>query len=229
MAILTSLTALWISVFLLAAAPVTAHAETPDPARPDLETLTARVEQAYREVRSLRAVFSQSATNTTLGQAQTAWGKVYIKKPDLMRWDYEEPERQYYIADGENIWFYQPEDNQVTVGKITPELRRSPLFSFLSGVSGLTEHFRVAYAPAGTKPSPGAYLLELTPRQVTGNIEKVLLVVDAETYRITETRVFDALGNVTLIRLSRVEENVRLNDRVFEFKPPQGVEIIRMD
>ncbi|MGD9228162.1 MAG: outer membrane lipoprotein carrier protein LolA, partial [Desulfobacterales bacterium] len=71
-----------------------------------------RVENKYADSK-FSADFIQKSTIKAMEITDLATGKVYIKYPGMMRWEYEKPERQIIITDADKLWIYRPEDNQV--------------------------------------------------------------------------------------------------------------------
>ncbi len=98
-----------------------------------LEELVDRIQQTYNRAEYLTANFSQEAYNKTADRTQKAKGKVYLKKPDLMRWDYEEPDLQHFIVDGKTFWWYTPQNNQVIKQPTSAAFDSRIPLSFLGG------------------------------------------------------------------------------------------------
>ena len=73
-----------------------------------------------------------------------ASGKVYIKYPGMMRWEYEKPDRQIIITDADKLWIYRPEDNQVMTGKAPTFFRDGKGASFLSDIRLIRQKFDIS-------------------------------------------------------------------------------------
>ncbi|MBI1846545.1 MAG: outer membrane lipoprotein chaperone LolA, partial [Candidatus Rokubacteria bacterium] len=82
-----------------------------------LEDVVAGVEGAYARIADLKADFIQQAFNKSLGQTIKAEGTVYLKRPGKMRWEYRSPAPQQIVSDGQSLWVYTPDLNQVNVGE----------------------------------------------------------------------------------------------------------------
>src|SRR5258706_4972708 len=109
---------------LLLLAPVPAGAQT-------LDEVVNGVEATYGKIVDLRAEFTQTARNKSLGQDIKAEGTVLLKKGGKMRWDYKSPAPQQIVSDGTSLWVYTPELNQVNKGN-APKALAGPAGSFLS-------------------------------------------------------------------------------------------------
>ena len=73
----------------------------------------------------------------------------------------------------------------------------------------------------------GDEVVALWPKEPLGNVDHVLLVVDATTHRVKSSVVFDALGNRTDYLFVEVKFNVQIADKKFKFKTPEGVQELR--
>src|SRR6476646_345215 len=110
----------------------------------ELDQGVAGVDATYGKINDLRAEFTQSAYNRSLGQDIKAEGIVYLKKGGKMRWDYKSPSPQQIVSDGSSLWVYTPELNQVNKGN-APKALAGPAGSFLSGLGKLREEFTVRF------------------------------------------------------------------------------------
>ena len=209
-----------IALLLAVAAPVAA--EKPETA----EELAARVQKLYETVPSYSAEFVQTSHLRTTGQAMEARGTVAFKKPGKMRWVYETPMKQEIISDGETLWLYQPEDNQVMVSEAERFLKSRASITFLAGQGSLTEEFEVSLgeAPEGAAEGP---VLELSPREEDPTVARVLLVVDDKASTVVESWVYDFMGNATSVRFIDPETGVTLDDEQFTFEAPRGTDVIQ--
>ncbi|MFZ0132886.1 MAG: outer membrane lipoprotein carrier protein LolA, partial [Desulfobacterales bacterium] len=81
-----------------------------------LEEVIAQVEKRY-DVLGFSADFHQVSTIKAMEISDEATGRMFVRKPEMMRWEYDKPERQVIITNADKLWIYRPQDNQVTVGK----------------------------------------------------------------------------------------------------------------
>ena len=87
------------------------------------------------------ADFRQETEVKTLNRKLKASGKLYFKRPGKMFWRYEEPKGQFVLADGKNLYFYQPEQNQVIKSPLKNAFRSDIPLSFLLGLGNLKKDF----------------------------------------------------------------------------------------
>ena len=198
-------------------------AALPAPAAPPggsdaAHALARKVQGHYLATRDLEARFVQTYTYAGLGRRQVSRGRLRVKKPGRMRWDYEEPERKTVSVVGSRLVQYEPEVNQAYVDDHFDATAMSAAVTFLLGKGDLEKEFEVSAGEKGT--------LVLVPRKPNPRVESVTLAVGPEG-EVTETRVVDGSGNANAIALSDLKRNAGLSDADFEVKLPKDVRRIQ--
>ena len=183
----------------------------------DVRAVVDRVQEAYDQVTDFTANFTQEYTSVTLGETRTSRGRVFFKKPGMMRWDYNEPSQRFMISDGSTLWVYEPEFAQYYTESLTDSQLPSAL-RFLMGQGRLTEDFEVTIPERSSR----RITLALVPRTPNSQFSMLHFVVDATSYQVRETVVFDALGNTNRLVFSSVRQNSGLPNTGFTFTPPRG-------
>lgn len=166
------------------------------------------------------ARFTQTYRSGLLGRETVERGRLSLKRPGQMRWDYEAPEKKTFVSDGHRFFFYVPGERQVIVKQHNHE--HSLPAQLLSG-GRILESFEVSLVP---ESSPGFARLRLVPREEDAEVAEAFLVVDAAA-RIRSVEIKDAQGSQSRFDFAEVRENVGLKDAVFEFEIPKGVEVIQ--
>jgi len=185
------------------------------------ERLVARLEERQSGARDIVARFEQSYRSGLLGREIVETGKVTIKRPGRMRWEYQEPEKKLFISDGHTFYFYVPEDRQVIVQD--QEGQRSLAGRLLSGEGGLLDEFDAAL----DEPiEPGVYRVRLVPRREDAELERAFVDIEPSGL-LRSILIEDVQGNRTRFRFEDVQENTGAPDRLFHFDVPRGVEVIR--
>lgn len=211
----------WIISGMLLSALIFTYA-SPAIAVLPLDELVDRIQQQYNQADDLCADFTQEAYNQAVGRTQKAKGKVYLKKPNLMRWDYEDPDLQHFIIDGEIFWWYTPQNNQVIKQPASATFDSKIPLSFLGGVGNLRQDFHISYAEEVSKK--GWQALLLSPKKTMGNLKQ--LIMEVEGFEIRRVSMQDAFGNKTTILLSNMRINQNMTVDRFRFVPPPGVQVI---
>lgn len=183
------------------------------------EELARRIEEHHQKTRDLVARFTQTYRSGLLGRESVERGRLSLKRPGQMRWEYEEPEKKTFVSDGHRFFFYVPADRQVIVKEQHDE--RSLPAQLLAGREILAS-FEVSLE---AEASPGLSRLRLVPRQDDAEVAEAILVVDAEA-RIRAVEIKDVQGSRSRFDFAEVRENVGLKDTLFEFTIPKGVEVI---
>jgi outer membrane lipoprotein carrier protein len=138
-----------------------------------------------------------------------------------MRWDFETPDKQTIVSDGETLYTYDPDLNQVVETPLKQALESSSATAFLLGIGNIKRDFKAEFA----KPATPTGLIDLILNAKAGGY-KVELGVDPKTYDLATLTLTDQLGNVTRIYFSEVRDNVELPDSMFAFKTPPGADIV---
>jgi outer membrane lipoprotein carrier protein len=183
------------------------------------EGLVRRLEARQARTADLTARFVQTYRSGVLGREVVERGVVSIKRPGRMIWEYKDPEKKTFVADGKTFYFYVPADRQVVVRDQDRE--RSIPSLLLSGQGDILSQFEVGLEGA----PPGLQRLRLTPRKPEPEIERVFVDVDA-ALRVRAIQVEDAQGDRSRFEFDAIRENVDLPDRLFRFQVPPGVEVI---
>ena len=200
----------------LTGALLVASPAAPTPA----EALAVRVEEKHRTLKDLTATFVQTYRSGMLGRAVVEKGTLSLKPPGRMRWEYRDPEKKTFVSDGRSFYFYVPADRQVIVRE-QADSRGTPAL-LLSGRGDILGQFAVTEEEA---PTAAIRRLRLVPRKADPEIEHVILDVDGGA-RIRAIVVVDAQGNRSQFAFDRFKENVGLDDGLFRFQVPRGVEVV---
>jgi outer membrane lipoprotein carrier protein len=171
------------------------------------------------QTQSARAVFTQQVVDKTGKTVQSANGKLAFSRPGKFRWEYQKPYEQLIVGDGVKLWVYDKELAQVTVKKLEGALGNSPA-ALLAGSNNIEEYYNLN----ATGVSRGLDWLEAYPKEADSMFQKVRLGFKDNTLDTME--LYDQLGQITLIRFSRIERNPKLPADAFTFTPPQGVDVI---
>jgi chaperone LolA len=148
-----------------------------------------------------------------------ASGRLYLQKPGRFRWDYLKPDAQVIVSDGRNLWLYDQDLEQVTVKSVDESLSSTPAL-LLAGKSGVADSFTVT--DAGTRG--GLHWLRLVPKKGDTDFAELALGFSQDTLRVMELN--DKLGQRTHIEFDDVKRNPRLEQSLFAFQPPDGVDVI---
>ncbi len=186
------------------------------------EEILNRVETFYRKLESLEASFLQEVYWRQGQRVQASGGRIWFCKPDRLRWEYRYPERLLIVSDGQKVYFYLEEDRQVLVYPVEKAFT-SFIWQFFAGKLQLSRYFEVL----SLKKEDHTYLLELLPREKQGQVSRVKIRIKWPSGEIQEIWSWDFLGNLTHLTFKNTRLNLKMEENLFTFKPPEGVEILR--
>jgi outer membrane lipoprotein carrier protein len=211
----------WL-ILILAATTTGAHSSAADGR--SAEQIVDSLQKNYDATVDFVADFRQETEVKTLNRNLKAWGKLTFKRPGKMLWRYEEPKGQIVLADGKNLYFYQPEQNQVIKSPLSNAFRSDIPLSFLLGLGNLKKDFSVALKGA----DENQYVLRLEPKGDLGGFSEVLLGVSRGTSDILWVSVRDAASNLTTIRFSAMRKGIGVQESLFRFQLPDGVDVVEL-
>ena len=232
--------AVCLAVLFIALSPVLSAAATPA----SLKEVVSALEKGYAGLQDVQADFSQKTTIAAVNREQKGSGEVLLKRPAsataMFRFNYSKPKQQI-ISNGKEVWFYTPENKQVMVNSVAAMFAggNSIALSYLTGLGHVSRDFEITFASAPQDKNCN-YQLEMTPKKASPVLARLQLTVSSEAveqfqasgevkniFPVVSSIVHDAGGNRTRIDYSRARVNKGLADEKFNFKIPQGVEVIK--
>src|SRR4029077_18544117 len=160
------------------------------------DAIVDSLQKNYDATIDFTADFRQETEVKALNRNLKAWGKLSFKRPGKMLWRYEEPKGQFVLADGKNLYFYQPEQNQVIKSPLKNAFRSDIPLSFLLGIGNLKRDFNATLKST----DENQHVLSLEPKGDWGGFSEVLVGVSRTTSDILWVSIRDAASNVTSIR-----------------------------
>jgi outer membrane lipoprotein carrier protein len=190
------------------------------------------LETFLRTVGSARADFTQVVTSPARdGQAartKTSTGSFEFLRPGRFRFIYRKPFDQTIVADGQTLWLFDADLNQVTARKQAQVLGSTPaaLIASAQDLRALQAEFTIESAPA----RDGLEWVVATPKNRDGQLQSVQVGFKAgsdKAVNLAALEILDNFGQRSSLRFSRVEINPTLAADTFVFKPPPGADLIR--
>ncbi len=190
--------------------------------------LLDRAVAAWARVKTARATFEQSITNSLTGRTMTSTGEYQQERPSRLAVMFSNPASDRIIADGKFVWLYLPSSAPDQVIKTTQS-------SIGTGTVDISAQFltspRTKYniTPGGTLVVSGraTHAYTLVPKTDEGAPFKLAAVwIDDEDATIRAFEVTDASGVQRKVRLTSFKVNVPVDEAAFKFTPPPGVHVI---
>jgi len=210
-----ALSALLLAALVAPASEGVAGPPVPAPAPPAAAAadLTRKVQAYYERTRDLEAAFTQTYAYAGLGRKLTSTGTLKVKKPGLMRWDYQSPAPKVVAVAGKKLVQYEPEERQAWVDEQFDATAMTAAVSFLLGTGDLARDFTASLGEGGT--------LVLRPKQADPRVARIAFTVGPEG-EVLATSVLDGAGNENRLAFSAIRRNSGLADAAFEVKLPAG-------
>ncbi len=178
-----------------------------------------RFKTFLRTTQSARADFEQRVSDRDGKLVQESKGNFVFLRPGRFRWTYAKPVDQLIVGDGQRVWIYDRDLNQVTVRRISKALGSTPA-ALLAGSSDIDQAFELS--DAGERD--GLEWLEAKPREREAGFERIRLgfgVAGVQAMELT-----DHFGQTTLLRFSGLIRNPKVDPAEFRFEPPKGADVL---
>jgi outer membrane lipoprotein carrier protein len=178
-----------------------------------------RLKSFVAETKTAQASFEQTVRDKTGKVKQQASGTLALSRPGRFRWQYDKPFEQTIVGDGQKLWLYDVDLEQVTVRRLEGSLGSSPA-ALLAGSGDIERYFSVRDDGA----RDGLEWLTARPRQNDISFERVRMGFGKNGLEVME--LADHFGQTTTLRFSAMKKNPPLDAARFRFTPPKGVDVI---
>lgn len=198
------------SIFLLLAFGIAANA-----AGQGEEQLRAFLD----DLDTFQADFRQQLFSESEELLETASGRFYLQRPGRFSWEYREPYEQKIITNGETLWIYDADLEQVTIRNVESGLQSTPA-AILGGTANLDELYEIVEMGE----LEGYDWVRLKSTDPESQYNDVRLGFDSG--RLGMMILTDNFGQTTRIDFSNIESNVDIAADTFEFTPPPDVDVL---
>ncbi len=152
-------------------------------------------------------------------------GRLLLKKPGRMRWDYTAPEVKLYLSDGKQIYEYIPAERVATRTRVSASTDLRAPFMFLLGRGNLRRDFKLIEFAHEAPVQAGNRVLHLVPKR-TQELRELFIELTAERQTLVRLSFIDNSGARTDFLFGNLRENIPIEDSLFTFTPPAGVQMI---
>ena len=186
-----------------------------------------QVQERYLEMQSFQGNFQQTTIIESEARRASASGMIAYQRPGKMRWEYQEPDPQLLVTDGNTLWLYDHLLENVTIQELAVVTDGTAL-AFLLGAGELTDDFTQRRMQKSLLDSDKSWkVLELVPNREKSAIEFLQLGVDSESGNLEALLFKDNSGSVRIIEFEALSYNVEFSEGFFSFEIPPGMEVIR--
>ncbi|MBX2849257.1 MAG: outer membrane lipoprotein chaperone LolA [Acidiferrobacterales bacterium] len=180
----------------------------------------------FQEVDSMQASFEQQVVDESGMTLEQSTGMFYLSRPGKFRWNYNDPYSesgdlgQQIIADGEYIYMFDPDLEQVTQRSMQDAISQVPSLLLVQSGGQAQDHFNITDFGV----TDGLSWVSLKPKAEEASYQQLMIGFAGDELR--SIVLLDGLGNETRLKLLRVENNVSLSTRLFDFKVPDGADVL---
>jgi len=185
-----------------------------------LDIQAASLQDRFAGVDSFSTEFTQELFDADHQLQETSKGVLRVQRPDRFNLEYRNPYYQLYVADGQKLYFYDKDLEQVTVTAQQEMLDKSPAM-VLSNPARLDDVYVVK--PLGE--TEGLSWYRLTPRQAGSSFDNIKLAFADKQLRVME--LVDSFGQMTRLTFHHFRTNPDLDPALFRFTPPAGIDVIQ--
>jgi outer membrane lipoprotein carrier protein len=174
-----------------------------------------------------RAEFTQVVTappkDGQAARSKTSSGTFEFQRPGRFKFVYQKPFEQTIVADGQSLWLYDVDLNQVTQRSQAQALGSTPaaLIASAADLSALRADFNLESAP----DQDGLQWVQATPKSKEGQLQSVRVGFAGE--QLTALDIVDSFGQRSAIRFKGMQVNPSLPASTFQFKPPAGADVVK--
>jgi outer membrane lipoprotein carrier protein len=185
------------------------------------------LETFVKTVKSGRAEFTQTVTapprDGQSSRAKVSSGTFEFQRPGKFKFDYKKPFVQSIVADGETLWLYDADLNQVTQRKQAQALGSTPaaLIAAAPDLRALQADFTLEAVP----DREGLQWIKASPKNKDGQLQNVQIGLRGDALAALE--ILDSFGQRSVLKFGKVEVNPALPAGTFQFKAPAGADVIR--
>lgn len=169
--------------------------------------------------RGAQGSFTQTVLARSGRKPQVSEGTFAFQRPGKFRWDYRTPYPQLLVGDGQKLWAWDRDLNQVTVKRLGDALGASPA-AILAGDDAIEKNFELADGGM----ADGLTWVVARPRSAEGSFQAMRLGFAGGQLRQMELK--DNFGQTTLLVFTRFESNPSLDPALFRFEPPKGADVV---
>jgi len=189
------------------------------PVHADENTSTKRLTSLLSQADTLTGRFSQLSLDASGTQLQETSGELALKRPGQFRWHTDEPMEQLLVSNGEKVWLYDPDLQQVTIQQLDQRLTHTPALLLSGDVSTISENFEVSHKEVGD-------VIDFTLRPKARDTLFDSLRLSFRGGVINDMQLIDSVGQRTNILFMGVKMNEPLKSGLFQFEIPEGADVI---
>ena len=193
-----------------------------------------QLKQFVKTVRSAQGEFVQQQMRTPkpnepqdkLKMIRQTSGQFIFQRPGRFVWDTQKPYEQKLIMDGKQLLMWDKDLNQLTIRSANQALAASPA-AILFGDTALDQQFELE--EAGTKTNLQWVNLKPKAKPGQGDLPYTQIAIGMSAGLPKALELTDGFGSMVLVVFNQMQINPSVDVSRFQFKPPQGAEVLRLN
>ncbi|MBD2839662.1 outer membrane lipoprotein chaperone LolA [Pseudomonas sp. JM0905a] len=179
-----------------------------------------RLTEMLNKAQTITGRFSQLTLDGSGTQLQETSGELSLKRPGLFRWHTDAPMEQLLVSNGEKVWLYDPDLQQVTIQTLDQRLTHTPALLLSGDVSKISENFEITHKEGGDvvdfilKPKAKDTLFDTLRLSFRNGV-------------INDMQLIDSVGQRTNILFLGIKMNQAIDAAQFNFQVPEGADVIQ--
>jgi len=178
------------------------------------------IQKKFSAIYDFKGTFSQTSYLKDLEKTEKYTGTFYIKKPYAIMWEYKAPRDEKVFINNTDTWIYKKSRKQAIKTRFSKETYSQVPIALLNSLDNLKTDYDISHAEQGH--------LNLKPKKRMGTIQEIIVETGSESFPVKSLSAIDQYGNIVMIELGDIKINSGLEDSIFIFNPPPGVEVFDM-
>lgn len=182
-----------------------------------------RLSSYLQNLDNIKATFVQHTFDGKNTLLQTQMGQLILKRPNKFIWESDEPFKQLLVSNGQMLWQYDADLEQVTEQALNKKLSATPALLLSGNTSQISQEYDI-YSETLSEEEH----FVLIPKQVDVLFDRLRLEFNSQKM-LTRMVIQDEVGQKTIIRLTDIQKTEDITESDFNFSIPQGVDVIRSE
>ena len=175
---------------------------------------SAALKLKLTEIDNLKANFTQTVTDINHKVIQTGEGVFALAQPNQFYWHLTVPDESLIVADGTDVWIYNPFNQEVTVMDVNQAISASPIALLVHSDAATWAQYQV---------QSQANCFQISPIDKETGVSEVEVCFDETT--LTKMVLKDQQGNTSNFALSAQSKLAKDESNLFQFVVPEDVDI----
>ena len=182
------------------------------------EQATTQLTNRLQAVSCFKAQFTQTLSDEQGQVIEHSHGDVIVMRPGKFKWVIQTPSKQVMVADGNKLWVYDADLEQVTVYNQAKQLEETPALFISDEPEKVLQRYQVqALNETGTR-------FRLQPHDKDSALVKIIVTFAGN--QLKRLRLIDPMEQLTTLEFNHIQQNIDIPDHTFHFTAPRGTDVI---